>query len=137
MPVGYGQLCPIAHAAELLAERRTLLVVRELLAGSTRYSEVPDKKRAWWLVAQRSGTDLCLCDPGSGVDLRVDAEPRAMAEVRIGTLALGAAMRSRRVRVSGPERLVWSLPRWLGRNAFAYPDPAAVLAETTSARARA
>jgi hypothetical protein len=60
MPVGYGQLCPIAHAAELLAERRTLLVVRELLAGSTRYSEVPDKKRAWWLW--RNGrAPICAC----------------------------------------------------------------------------
>ena len=31
----YGQFCPVAKAMELLDERWTLLVVRELLAGST------------------------------------------------------------------------------------------------------
>jgi DNA-binding HxlR family transcriptional regulator len=35
---GYGQFCPIAKAAEILAERWTLLIVRELLSGSTRFN---------------------------------------------------------------------------------------------------
>ena len=35
----YGQFCPVAKAAEILAERWTLLVVRELLAGSHRFNE--------------------------------------------------------------------------------------------------
>ncbi|HSD01018.1 MAG TPA: helix-turn-helix domain-containing protein [Gaiellales bacterium] len=232
MGARYGQFCPIAQAAEVLTDRWTLLVVRELLSGSTRFNELqrgvplmsssllskrlrelersgiitrrrlpadrgheylitpagealgpllfslgawsqqwlqrevsdadadpallmwdmqrnlrldrlpqdrlvslfrfrdaPDKKRAWWLVAERTSTDLCLSDPGFGVDLHVDAEARAMAEVWIGKLALGAAMRSRRVHVRGPKHLVRSLPDWLGLNVFAYPDPAAVFAE--------
>lgn len=37
---GYGQFCPIAKAMEILDERWTLLVVRELLAGSTRFNEL-------------------------------------------------------------------------------------------------
>lgn len=37
---GYRQFCPVALAAELLAERWTPLVVRELLCGSTRFSEL-------------------------------------------------------------------------------------------------
>lgn len=37
---GYGQFCPVAQAAELLTERWTILVVRELLCGSTRFSEL-------------------------------------------------------------------------------------------------
>jgi DNA-binding HxlR family transcriptional regulator len=36
----YGQFCPIAQALETLAERWTLLVVRELLMGSTRFTEL-------------------------------------------------------------------------------------------------
>jgi DNA-binding HxlR family transcriptional regulator len=36
----YGQFCPVAKAAEILAERWTLLVVRELLAGSNRFNEL-------------------------------------------------------------------------------------------------
>jgi DNA-binding HxlR family transcriptional regulator len=37
---GYGQFCPLAQAAQLLCERWTLLVVRELIAGSTRFNEL-------------------------------------------------------------------------------------------------
>lgn len=232
MPESYGQFCPVAQAAEVLTERWTLLVVRELLMGSTRFNElqrgVPrmsssllskrlrdlersgiitreplegergnayrltpagealgplvvglgtwsrdhlkreigdeeadpallmwdlrrslqldrlpqeqlvvffryrdaeEGKRAWWLVAKEEGADLCFTDPGFGIDLNVDAEARAMAEVWLGKLELGAAMRSRRVRVSGPEHLVRSLPDWIGLSSFAYPDPAAVVAE--------
>lgn len=34
----YGQFCPLAQASQLLCERWTLLVVRELIAGSTRFN---------------------------------------------------------------------------------------------------
>lgn len=37
---GYGQFCPVAKAAEVLDERWTLLVVRELVAGSSRFNEI-------------------------------------------------------------------------------------------------
>lgn len=37
---GYGQFCPIARAAEVLAERWTPLVVRELLMGSVRFNDL-------------------------------------------------------------------------------------------------
>ena len=36
----YGQICPLAQAAQVLCERWTLLVVRELVAGSTRFNEI-------------------------------------------------------------------------------------------------
>jgi DNA-binding HxlR family transcriptional regulator len=36
----YAQYCPIAKATEVLGERWTLLVLRELLAGATRYAEL-------------------------------------------------------------------------------------------------
>ncbi len=37
---GYGQFCPVAKASEVLAERWTPLVLRELLAGSSRFNEI-------------------------------------------------------------------------------------------------
>jgi DNA-binding HxlR family transcriptional regulator len=40
MHQGYGQFCPVALAAEVLAERWTLLIVRELLNGSRRFNEI-------------------------------------------------------------------------------------------------
>ncbi len=35
----YGQFCPIAKATEVIGEKWTLLIIREALMGSTRYSE--------------------------------------------------------------------------------------------------
>lgn len=233
----YGQFCPVAQAAEVLTERWTLLVVRELLGGSTRFNEIqrgvplmssslltkrlgeleragiitrsrlegerghsyelteagealgplllsiglwsrrwlkrevtaenadpaflmwemqrnirldrlpqerlvvffrfrdaPEPKRAWWLVAEAAGADLCLSDPGFGVDLQVDAEAAALAKVWIGDLELGAAMRSGRVRVQGPDHLVRSMRDWLGLSFFAYPDPVAEFERRVAAR---
>jgi DNA-binding HxlR family transcriptional regulator len=37
---GYGQYCPIAVAAEVLCERWTPLLMRAMICGSTRYSEI-------------------------------------------------------------------------------------------------
>jgi DNA-binding HxlR family transcriptional regulator len=37
---GYGQFCPVAKASEILAERWTPLVLRELLAGSHRFNDL-------------------------------------------------------------------------------------------------
>lgn len=231
MPESYGQFCPVAQAAEVLTERWTLLVLRELLMGSSRFNEIQrgvprmsssllskrlrdlersdlltreplqgergyayrltpagealgplvvslgtwsrdwlkreisaeeadpallmwdlrrsvhldrlpqervgvffrfrdaeEGKRAWWLVAEEANADLCFSDPGFAIDLQIDAETRAMAEVWVGKQELGAAMRSKKVRVTGPEHLVRSLPEWLGFSTFAYPDPAAELA---------
>jgi len=36
----YAQYCPIVRAVELLGERWTLLIVREMLTGSTRFNEM-------------------------------------------------------------------------------------------------
>lgn len=36
----YGQFCPLAQATQLLCERWTLIIVREFIAGSTRFSDL-------------------------------------------------------------------------------------------------
>jgi DNA-binding HxlR family transcriptional regulator len=37
---GYGEFCPVSLAAEIFARRWTPLIVRELLAGSTRFNDL-------------------------------------------------------------------------------------------------
>jgi DNA-binding HxlR family transcriptional regulator len=39
-PNGYGQYCPIARAVEVLGERWSLLIVRDLLTGTTRFNDL-------------------------------------------------------------------------------------------------
>jgi DNA-binding HxlR family transcriptional regulator len=36
----YGQFCPVAMAAEIVCNRWTVIVLRELVAGSTRFNEI-------------------------------------------------------------------------------------------------
>ena len=36
----YGQFCPLAQATQLLCERWTLLLIREFMAGSRRFSDL-------------------------------------------------------------------------------------------------
>ena len=40
MPKRYGQACPVAKSLELVGERWTLLIVRDLLAGPRRYQDL-------------------------------------------------------------------------------------------------
>lgn len=37
---GYGQYCPISRAVEVLGERWSLLIVRDMLTGSTRFNDL-------------------------------------------------------------------------------------------------
>ena len=36
----YGQYCPVSQAADVLGDRWTLLIMREMVAGSTRFNEI-------------------------------------------------------------------------------------------------
>jgi DNA-binding HxlR family transcriptional regulator len=208
---GYGQFCPVAQALEILGERWTLLVVRELLDGSHRFNEihrgvplmsptllsqrlrrlvragivehgphgeyhltaaghelapvveglgvwgvrwasdeiraehldpanlvwdmrrrvdrdaVPDRRvvvelrfrgvteghTAWWLTVTRADVDVCLSDPGFGVDLVVDADLRTMIMVWMGDVTLAAALRAGAVAISGSPALARAFPGWL------------------------
>src|SRR5207342_1418199 len=42
MGKGYDQYCPVAHALELVGERWSLLVVRELMRGPKRYTDLAE-----------------------------------------------------------------------------------------------
>src|SRR5512138_1790548 len=59
----YGQFCSFARSLDLLGERWTLLVVRELLSGSTRFNDlrrgIPRVSRTMLSARLRE-----LCDAG-------------------------------------------------------------------------
>jgi DNA-binding HxlR family transcriptional regulator len=37
---GYGQYCPVAKTSEILGDRWTLLIVREMLGGASGFNEL-------------------------------------------------------------------------------------------------
>jgi len=218
---GYGQFCPIAQAAEVLTERWTPLVIRELaLVGSHRFNDIqrgvplmspslltkrlreleragiverrprpdakgseyhltpageelgpvvaqmgmwserwlrrpifeatpdtgllmwwmrgtintealpadrtvihfhfrgaPEKLRYFWLVLPDA--DLCLSDPGFGVDITVHSDAKTLTSVWMGDLGLAAALARGGVELEGPKNLVRSFPDWFGLHPFA------------------
>jgi hypothetical protein len=84
-----------------------------------RFTAVPKAKRCWWLVLEPPAADLCLSDPGYGVDLIVRSDPVALASVYVGDRTLATALRARDVELVGPQHLVRDFPRWFGLTASA------------------
>jgi DNA-binding HxlR family transcriptional regulator len=72
-----------------------------------------------WLVVSRREVDVCLKDPGFGIDLVVAADLGAFTRVWLGDVSFEQAVRARDVRVEGPRDLVRAFPGWLQRSHFA------------------
>lgn len=75
--------------------------------------------RSFWLILQRADVDLCLKDPGYGVDLTVEADLAALTKVWLGDMRFVDAMRAGLVRLAGPTGLVRAFPGWLALSGFA------------------
>jgi len=79
-----------------------------------------------WLILERSGSDVCLNDPGFEVDVYVDADLAAMANVWLGDLPFAEALRQKKIKVTGVPALVRAFPDWLLLSHFAgVPRPPA------------
>ncbi|MEU8230613.1 helix-turn-helix domain-containing protein [Actinoplanes sp. NPDC048967] len=228
MGASYHQFCPVAKAMELLDERWTLLIVRELVSGSSRFNDLrrglprmsptllskrlhqlvaagvverrptdgevqytltvagqelrpiveavgawgvrwvgelgdadldpklllwdmhrnidhavvpsgrtvvaltfPDVPaphlRSWWLVIADGEADVCDEDPGHEITVSLTADLRTLVEVWRGDRTWTEALRTRRVRVHGPEAVRRALPGWFTLSLFAaVPRPAVV-----------
>jgi DNA-binding HxlR family transcriptional regulator len=72
----------------------------------------PEKLRNFWLVLPDA--DLCLTDPGFGVDVSVDTDPKTLTAVWMGDLELAGEVRSGDIKLEGQRELVRSFPRWFG-----------------------
>ena len=88
----------------------------ELPAGRTvlhfRFKGAPEKLRYFWLVFPEA--DLCLSDPGFGVDVTVRSDPTTLTAVWMGDVGLVSALRSGSIELEGPRHLVRSFPKWFG-----------------------
>jgi DNA-binding HxlR family transcriptional regulator len=226
--IRYGQFCPVAKAAEVLGERWTILILRELLLGTTRFSDLqrglsqisptlltkrlnelqdcglvmrkqlPKQRRLeyhltaagrelqpvvnglgrwgmkwargqmsddeldvellmqdfsrridatelpggrnviqfvftglttfahWWVVIEEKGDrELCLVNPGKGVDVQLRSDLRTLTEIWAGDTEIRAAKKDGRLQVTGNPVLIRTLPSWLriGAHAKVRPHP--------------
>ena len=68
--------------------------------------------RYFWLVLPDA--DLCLSDPGFGVDVTVSSDPKTLTAVWMGDLSLTTAVREGAIELDGTRQLVRSFPQWFG-----------------------
>jgi len=79
-----------------------------------------------WLILERTGSDVCVSDPGFEVDVYVDADLAAMANVWLGDLPFAEAVRQKKIKLTGVPALVRAFPDWLLLSHFArVPRPPA------------
>jgi hypothetical protein len=92
-----------------------------LPAGRTvihfRFSGAPAKLRFFWLVFPEA--DLCLSDPGFGVDLTVRSDATSLTAVFMGDVPMSAALSKGTIELEGPRQLVRSFPDWFGLHPLA------------------
>lgn len=133
---GYGQFCPVALGAEVFAERWTPLILRELLAGGRRFSDirrgVPRISRN--LLTQRLAS---LCRGGiiervgtsgeRGHEYRLTMAGRELGSVvdALGTWGYKWASKDLTDEHLDPDFLMWALRRMVRVDAL--PDRRAVV----------
>jgi DNA-binding HxlR family transcriptional regulator len=121
----YGQVCPVAQALQIVGERWTLLIIRELLCGNYRFNQllngVPLMSRS--LLAQRLRT---LEEAGlverrelgagrTGVEYRLTPPARELEPIVMGLGVWGQRWARQNVRTADldPVLLMWDLHRGL------------------------
>src|SRR5882757_8304349 len=99
----YGQYCPISRSAELLGDRWTIHIVRDLLTGTSRFNE---------LISGNPGLSRAL------LSRRLQQLKRAgvIAQEADGTYQLTPSGRDL-------EPVVFGLATWGARWTFGAPDP--------------
>lgn len=124
---GYGQFCPVSMAAEIVCTRWTPLVLRELLCGSTRFSDIRRgvPKMSPTLLSKRlkeletAGVISTVTRPDGNSDYRLtdmgeDLRPLVMALGDWGQRWVESKVSLRNL---DPSLLMWDMRRWLN------PDP--------------
>jgi DNA-binding HxlR family transcriptional regulator len=92
-------------------------------------TDQPDHKARWWFVNREGRAELCVSDPGFGVDLYLSASLRDLIHVYRGDISVAAALGSGRLEALGPRAMVRRLKDWLNLGPLADVPPARVAAE--------
>jgi DNA-binding HxlR family transcriptional regulator len=120
--INYGQFCPVAQALEIIGERWTLLVIRELLCGNYRFNQilngVPLMSRSLLAQRLRSLEDAGLVvrrerEDGKGTEYCLTPAARELEPIVMGLGVWGTrwARRDRRPEENDPVLLMWDIHR--------------------------
>lgn len=87
------------------------------------FYDAPVEYRAYWLVIDPLGAEVCLTHPGGEIDLRLASDVRTLTDVWMGNTTWAAALRAGQLRLSGNSEVGRELPRWLKLSPFAEVQP--------------
>lgn len=129
MSSSYGQFCPVSMAAEVVCSRWTMLVVRELLCGSTRFNDlrrgVPRMSPA--LLSKRlkeleeAGVIRAMPTGTPGVnDYRLTPAGEELRPLVMGLGTWGQRWVESKVSLRNldPTLLMWDMRRWIDTSGF-------------------
>lgn len=83
------------------------------------FTDMPARRRFYWLVIDRGQVDVCLKDPGFTVDLFLAAPLPVLTDIWLGDRSLRAARQAGELDLRGPARLRRRLAGWLRLSLFA------------------
>ena len=126
-----------ARWLEIAPEHLDPFVALWSMCNSLRRDRLPDRRvvvrfdftgrhrpERYWLLIERSDTEICKEYPGYDEDLFITAEAEAFVKWHLGRLSWAEATRTDRIRLHGPSALVRAFPSWNARSMFAYIRPA-------------
>jgi DNA-binding HxlR family transcriptional regulator len=122
--MGYGQFCSIARALDLLGERWTLLVVRELLCGGSRFTDIqrgiPRISRTMLSARLRALVDAGVVDKLPGASYRLTGAGEELAPViqQLGTWGHRHLPRRLAKHELDPAPLLWDIRRRIRHDAL-------------------
>jgi DNA-binding HxlR family transcriptional regulator len=76
-------------------------------------------KRRYWLILNQPEVDVCLFDPGFGIDLEVVADLRALADICLGHLRFRDAVSRGWLTLVGARSVCKDFSSWVGTAHFA------------------
>lgn len=80
--------------------------------------------RRWWLLLDPDGADLCLKDPGFGVDVMLVSDMATMARLHMGKVTFEQAVEAGLLRAEGTRQATRAFVQCMDTSTFAGIEPA-------------
>ncbi len=93
------------------------------------FTDQPGHKAHWWFVNEAGAAEMCVSDPGFGIDLYLSATLRDLTHLYRGDVTVAAALQSGRLVAEGPRAMVRRLKEWFNFGPLAEIAPVRVAAE--------
>jgi DNA-binding HxlR family transcriptional regulator len=121
-----------AHWLEIAPQHLDPFVALWSMCNALRRDRLPDRRvvirfdftgrprsERYWLLIERTDTEICKTYPGLDEDLYITAEAEAFVKWHAGQLTWSEATSDRRIQLHGPSWLIRDFPTWNARSMFA------------------